>query len=216
MTEIDLLQFPKVARSLGVHTDEHRAIARRFDKEFFDGSRLTGYGGYSYDGRWRSVALRMLLRYGLEEGKSTVLDIGCAKGFLVHDLRQLGIRAYGLDASSYAIGKSVAAHFTIREDMRLLRNVIEHFGSFDLVVSIDTLHNLTLSELARILPELKNCSSRQYITVKSFEGQEEEDQVRDLNLTAKTILSTRAWKKLFRDNGYKGDYGWSRFATVSP
>ena len=68
----------------------------------FDGPRKFGYGGYVYDGRWKSVAKRIVKEYNLKKG-SKVLDVGCGKGFLVKDLINLGIDAYGLDISEYAI-----------------------------------------------------------------------------------------------------------------
>ena len=42
--------------------------------------------------------------YGLT-GESSVLDVGCAKGFMLHDLIQVmpGIKVAGVDISQYAI-----------------------------------------------------------------------------------------------------------------
>ena len=54
-------------------------LAKQFGKEFFDGDRKCGYGGYKYDGRWKSVVKRMKDRYNLSDN-AAILDIGCAKG----------------------------------------------------------------------------------------------------------------------------------------
>jgi len=52
MGEFNLLSsFPKCDRSklIGTRTEKNRKIASKFDKEFFDGNRINGYGGYVYD-----------------------------------------------------------------------------------------------------------------------------------------------------------------------
>ena len=57
-------------------------IARRFDKEFWDGERKYGYGGYKYiEGRWKKVAKELISDYNLTN-KSKILDVGCGKGYL--------------------------------------------------------------------------------------------------------------------------------------
>jgi cyclopropane fatty-acyl-phospholipid synthase-like methyltransferase len=79
-------------------------VSRRFDFEYFDGDRKYGYGGYFYDGRWLSVATVLMNEYSLKPGMR-VLDVGCAKGFLVKDLMLVvpGLEVFGLDISCYAL-----------------------------------------------------------------------------------------------------------------
>ena len=43
----------------------NRELALKFDKEYFDGTREQGYGGYSYDGRWVKVAKKINKLYNL-------------------------------------------------------------------------------------------------------------------------------------------------------
>src|SRR5438876_1076984 len=90
MSEINLLdRYPRSKRNIASRAaavPREREVAKRFDREYFDGERTQGYGGYRYDGRWVPVAERMRDHYGLVAGQR-VLDIGCAKGFLLHDLR---------------------------------------------------------------------------------------------------------------------------------
>ena len=95
MTEINLLSsIPKPRRSISerkeAKTQEHINISRMYGQEYFDGPREFGYGGYKYDGRWISVAKDIIKHFHLAKGQK-VLDIGCAKGFLVKDLVDLGI-----------------------------------------------------------------------------------------------------------------------------
>lgn len=206
--EIDLLRFPRVERELGTRTEAHRVVARRFGQEFFDGTRETGYGGYKYDGRWQAVALRLAHHYGLVERDARVLDIGCAKGFLVSDFRAIGVKATGIDVSAYAIEHSIASRYTFQADAMEVLSWAPPSKLLDLVVSINTLHNLTREQLARILPALSKMSREVYITVDAWHNDEERARMEAWNLTAKTMMHVAEWKRFFGEVGYRGDFGW--------
>src|SRR5207244_3156982 len=79
-------------------------VALKWGKDYWDGDRRYGYGGYRYDSRWRPVAQAMVDHYGLKPG-SRVLDVGCGKGFLLYEFTQVlpGVQVAGIDLSSYAI-----------------------------------------------------------------------------------------------------------------
>src|SRR5262245_31820464 len=110
MAEVNLLdKLPKGKRNLNARaakTGDHVRVSREFGEQYFDGPREYGYGGYRYDGRWAPVAQDMVTHFGLKPG-DRVLDVGCAKGFLVKDLMKAlpGLEAFGLDISEYAILK---------------------------------------------------------------------------------------------------------------
>ena len=94
MTEINLLKnYPKTARNLeealNCRTDSVREVASRFDKEFFDGDRKYGYGGYYYHPKfWTDVVKDFNDYYNLKD-ESSILDVGCGKGFMLHDFLKL-------------------------------------------------------------------------------------------------------------------------------
>src|SRR5215469_15230488 len=109
MREINLLRrLPATKRNIEkrheAQTAENIATARQYGREYFDGPREVGYGGYRYDGRWIPIAEDMVAHFALKPG-DRVLDVGCAKGFLVHDLMKVcpGLEAFGLDISEYAL-----------------------------------------------------------------------------------------------------------------
>lgn len=208
--EVDLLCFPAVERKLGTRTEEHRRVARRFGEEFFDGERDYGYGGYRDDGRWRAVAARMVLYYGLKQG-ARILDIGCAKGFLVRDFVALGMDAYGIDVSEYAISKSVIPERTFVADARAIGDFANHRTrrkEFDLIVSINTLHNLEARELSQVLATVDELSICSYVTVDAWHTPEERERMLAWNLTAKTMMSARDWLAFFRAANFHGDVWW--------
>ena len=202
--EIDLLQFPPVKRALGRRREEHRLIARQFGREFFDGVRDTGYGGYDYDGRWQAVARRLKKHYFLKNG-DRVLDVGCAKGFLVKDLCDIDLDAYGVDISGYAL-KCHAPLMRLRLFLRSADNLPDTRHS--LAVSINTIHNLPREACGRALQELMRVAKHQYVTVDAWRNDAERKRMEAWNLTAQTMMHVDEWRAFFTEVGYTGDHFW--------
>jgi SAM-dependent methyltransferase len=213
--EIDLLiDYPRTARDVegrgAAKSDADRAVARRFDQAFFDGDRRHGYGGFAYSPRfWQPVVPALQHHFELTP-RSSVLDVGCAKGFLMHDLAQLipGLAVQGIDVSEYAIAHAI-------EDMRAhvqvadARSLPFPDASFDVVISINTIHNLDRDGCVQALHEIERVSrGRSYLTVDAYRTEEEKARIIAWNLTARTILHTEEWKALFSEAGYTGDYYW--------
>lgn len=213
--EIDLLvNYPRTKRNVKergeTKTEADRAIARQFGKEFFDGERRHGYGGFHYFPRfWQPVIPTFQKHYNLTSD-SRVLDVGCAKGFMLHDFAQLipGIQLAGVDISKYVIENAI-------ESMQPLLKVADARAlpfkdqSFDLVISINTVHNLEKDDLAKALLEIERVSKgRSFITVDAYRNDEEKEAMYAWNLTAKTIMHVDEWKQFFEEVGYTGDYYW--------
>ena len=112
--EIDLMKnYPRTKRDPKARadskTEEDRRIARKFDKDFFDGDRKYGYGGYSYNSRfWQPVVPDFIEYYSLDNN-SSLLDIGSGKGFMLRDFKEVlpGLQIKGIDISEYAIQNSL-------------------------------------------------------------------------------------------------------------
>jgi len=213
--EIDLMRnYPKTARDPKARgaskTEADRALAREFGEAFFDGDRSHGYGGFRYNARfWGPVVPDFQAHFGLKAG-SKILDVGCAKGFMLHDMQRLipNLQVYGVDISDYAIKHA-------KEEVRThcqVANVTDlpfDNDSMDVVFSITTVHNLEGVELVKALQEIERvarCGS--FITVDAYRNDEEREAMLAWNLTAKTILHVDEWKELFKDVGYTGDYYW--------
>lgn len=214
MREINLLEsVPKIMRDVGarkVNKEENRRLALKFDVEYFDGPREQGYGGYRYDGRWVAVARKLIALYGLKPG-SRVLDIGCAKGFLVKDLREVlpGIEVWGIDISAYALAHAHpdAAGYLLRGSCTSLPFAD---GSFDLALAINTIHNLEPAGCRQALRELKRVSPRAgFVQVDAYRTAEERALFEDWMLTAKTYLRPEEWRRMLAEEGYTGDCYWT-------
>jgi len=212
---IDLLRnYPKASRNLDARvaekTAEVKAVARKFGKEFFDGDRKYGYGGFSYDSKyWTPVIPDFETHFGPLTEKS-LLDVGCAKGFMLYDLLKLvpGIELAGIDISKYAIDNCLPE---VKELLSVAdaRALPFKDQSFDVVISINTIHNLDLEDCKQALREISRVSKgNSFITVDAFSNEEERARMMAWNLTAKTILSVEEWIKLFDEVGYEGDYFW--------
>lgn len=213
--EIDLLvNYPKTKRDLtqrgNEKTEEDRAVARQFGKAFFDGDRRHGYGGFSYNSRfWQPVVPTFQEHFGLS-GTSSLLDVGCAKGFMLHDLRELipGITVRGIDVSDYAIENSIES---VRDYVSVAdaRKLPFEDNSFDVVISVNTVHNLEKEDCGKALQEIERVSrGKSFITVDAYRTDEEYERMQAWNLTAKTILHVDEWKAFFKEIGYTGDYYW--------
>ena len=213
--EIDLLvNYPKAKRNLDERaaskTEADRAIARQFGKDFFDGDRRHGYGGFNYLPRfWQPVIPTFQSHFRLDSN-SSLLDVGCAKGFMMHDLVALipGITVKGIDISQYAIENAI-------EDMKPHVQVANAINlpfsdkSFDIVIAINTIHNLERHELATALREIQRVAIRgAFITVDAYRDDAEHERMLAWNLTAKTIMHVDEWVEFFEEVGYTGDYYW--------
>ena len=215
MPELDLLRsLPKGKRNIQKRAEaksaEVVAISRQYGELYFDGPRDYGYGGYRYDGRWRPVAQDIIAQYGLKAG-DRVLDVGCAKGFLVKDLIGAcpGLEAFGLDASEYAL-MHCEPEVVGRLHLGNAKKLPFPDKSFDVVLAINTLHNLERSELIGALKEMGRVARRgSFVQVDSYRTAEEREIFLDWVLTAYTHDYPDGWKRLFAEAGYMGDYYWT-------
>ena len=189
------------------------AKAREYDYHYWDGDRRFGYGGYSYiPGLWQPVAQGLIDRYGLNED-SSVLDVGCGKGYLLYEIKLLlpDIHIVGFDISKYGITNSKKE---IRE--QLFNQPAEEVypyedDSFDLVISIGCLHNLRIQELETALGEIQRVSKRAYTLVESYRSISEFFNLQCWALTANSLFDVDEWMWIYSKFGYSGDYEFIYF-----
>lgn len=201
-----------VGRVTSADKAECAVVAKQFGYDFFDGDRKYGYGGYKYDGRWRSVAEKMAEHYGLKSGQK-VLDIGCGKAHLLYELTQVvpGLSVTGLDPSEYAITHTVEA---IQPSLMLGKAQELPFEdhSFDLVISLNALHNLRVYDLKKAIQEIERVSKgKSYIVVESFRNDREEVNMLYWQLTCASYYAVDEWEWLYKEWGYTGDYSFIFF-----
>jgi ubiquinone/menaquinone biosynthesis C-methylase UbiE len=214
MKEINLMErYPQGKGRSGERpaiTEEDKRISKQFGRDYFDGDRRYGYGGYNYHPRfWTDTVKHIRDHYGLAEHAS-ILDIGCAKGFMLHDFQKLmpHARLAGIDVSEYAIANAVDA---VKPIVQVGNAKALPFPdkSFDLVLAINTLHNLPHEECKQGLREIERVSrGYSFVMVDAYRTEEQREAMLKWVLTAETMLHVDDWLKLFKEAGYTGDYYW--------
>jgi len=186
--------------------------AKLYGFDYWDGDRKFGYGGYKYDGRWQKVAKAMADHYGIKSG-DRILDVGCGKGYLLYDFTQVipGVKVSGIDISEYAINNA-------KEEIRSCLEVGSAVSlpyedqSFDLVISLTTLHNLYCYDMVAALKEIERVSRKnKYIVVESYRNEEEKVNMMYWVLTGECFFTPKEWEWFFDLAGYKGDYSFIYF-----
>jgi SAM-dependent methyltransferase len=174
-------------------------IARQFGKDYFDGDRKYGYGGYVYDGRFKAVAKVLAEKYNLNS-KSKILDFGCGKGFLMHDLNELlGCECEGFEISRYAIENALV-------NLKITNKLPDPDKDFDLIISLGVLHNFRLMLLKKVFNLFKLFSKHQFITLDSYHNSQELFNLQCWSLTCQSFFTPDEWIFLFKEWGYTGDY----------
>lgn len=187
--------------------------AKEYGFDYWDGDRRFGYGGYKYlAGRWKPVAEAMIQTYGLKAG-SKVLDVGCGKGFLLYEMQLIepGLVICGVDVSEYGLANR---HPELKGDFRR-RKAQEPLpwpdGEFDLVISLNALHNLRLFELQTALGEISRVGRQGYILVESYRNEQELFNLQCWALTCESFFDVDEWIWLYKNFGYHGDYEFIYF-----
>tara|TARA_B100000686_G_C16575113_1_gene855047 strand:- start:39 stop:704 length:666 start_codon:yes stop_codon:yes gene_type:complete len=188
-------------------------IAKKYEKEYWDGDRRYGYGGYKYiPGRWKSVAEMLIKNYNLNNN-SSVLDVGCGKAFLLYEMKLLlpGLNITGFDISKYGLDQA-------KEEIK--KNLFVHRAQevypfknkqFDLVISLGCLHNLKVFELEKALKEIERVGKKGYIMLESFRNEKELFNLQCWALTCESFFNEKEWVWIYDHFGYTGDYEFIYF-----
>jgi len=186
--------------------------AKEYEFDYWDGDRRYGYGGYRYDGRWKPVAQQLIDQYRLGP-KARILDVGCGKAHLLHELKQLlpDADVTGFDISRHGLADAPEA---IRPYLFRYRAQDPYpWGDkhFDLVISLGALHNLRVFEIEIAVREIERVGKQKYIMVESYRSELEQFNLQCWALTAEAFFDTAEWIWLYRHFGYTGDYEFIYF-----
>jgi SAM-dependent methyltransferase len=182
--------------------------AKEYEADYWDGDRRFGYGGYKFlAGRWTPVAKALIDTYGLKDG-SKVLDVGCGKAFLLYEMKQLlpGLEIAGFDISRHGLADAKPEVSGGLYRYRAQDHYPYGDKSFDLVISLATLHNLRVFELATALAEIERVGEQKYVMLESYRNEQELFNLQCWALTAESFFDTAEWIWLYNHFGYTGDY----------
>ena len=186
--------------------------AKKWGFDYWDGDRAYGYGGYRYDGRWRTVAEEMVGCYGIAPG-DRILDVGCGKAHLLYEFTQAvaGVEVAGLDISEYGVAH---AHESVRNRIVVGNCTALPWpdNSFDLVISLNVFHNLYNYELKPAIREVERVGRRhKYVCNESYRSEREKTNLLYWQLTCETFFTPDEWAWAFHEYGYSGDFGFIFF-----
>jgi len=187
--------------------------AKEYEEDYWDGDRRFGYGGYKYlPGRWKPVAESLIETYNLNNS-SSILDVGCGKGFLLHEIKLLlpEITIKGFDISNHGLS---CALDSVKDDL-FIHKAQEPYpfkdNEFDLVISLGCLHNLRLMELEVALGEIERVGKQGYVMLESYRNEAEQFNLQCWALTCESFFDEGEWVWLYNHFGYRGDYEFIYF-----
>ena len=201
-----------VARVTAYDKAECSEVAIQYGKDYWDGERQYGYGGYSYDGRWNPIAQAMVDHYQIKPGDK-ILDVGCGKGYLLYEFTQCvpGVEVQGLDISTYAIENSKEEIKPFLKEGNAISLPFED-NSFDFVVTLGTFHNLYNYELRQALQEVERVGKdKKHVMVESYRNESEKANLLYWQLTCRSFYMPKEWEWVMAESGYTGDYSYIVF-----
>ena len=208
MAYFDPKYFKKKAKVNRVVTRKlkNKYIAWELGKEYYDGDRNNGYGGFSYDGRWLKLLPRFIKRYKLKNN-SKILDLGCKKGFIMKDLKILlpKSKVYGIEDHTYPIKN---AELEIKKNIIFSKYYEIPFKKnyFDLVIGFSSIYKYNFIDVVNTIREINRVSKKSFFTVASYSNKNERELFDKWTLLGTTILSKKEWLELFKILKYNGDY----------
>jgi ubiquinone/menaquinone biosynthesis C-methylase UbiE len=188
-------------------------IAKQYEKDYWDGDRRYGYGGYSYmSGRWKPVAEALIQNYSLTN-ESSVLDVGCGKGYLLFELKLLlpGLRVAGLDISEHGLADAPKEIKDSLIKQRAQDNYPFENNEFDLVISLGCFHNLRVFDLEKALAETERVGKQGYVMLESYRNELELFNLQCWALTCESFFDHEEWPWIYEHFGYSGDYEFIYF-----
>lgn len=189
-------------------------IAKKYSKNYWDGPRRFGYGGYKYiPNRWTKIAKKLISIYKLKKD-SSILDLGCGKGFLLYELLKIipELKITGFDISDYALKEARKIKNINFKKFDIRKKLPFKNKSFDLVISLATLHNLKLFDLVFSLKEIERVGKKKYLMVESYRSDQELFNLQCWALTCESFFSDKEWVWLFKKFKYFGDYEFIYFS----
>jgi len=192
-------------------------IAKQYGKDYWDGDRRYGYGGYNYmPGRWKPVAEALIQKYNLTN-TSSVLDVACGKAYLLYEMKLLlpGLRVAGFDISRHGLAD---AKEEIKDSL-FIHSAKDPYPfqdkEFDLVISLGCFHNLRIFELENALSETQRVGKQGFVMLESYRNETELFNLQCWALTCESFFDKDEWIWLYNHFGYEGDYEFIYFKALN-
>ena len=173
-------------------------VANYYDQDYYEDYGNPGDAPYlPGEPQWVDFFAMVAGRIVEDLAPRTVLDAGCAIGFLVDALRQRGVEAWGVDVSEWAI-----AHVpdSVRDYCSVASLTEELEGQFDLVTMIEVIEHLPDSVADQVVGNLARHAGAVLFSSTST-GFEEATHI--------NVRTPDHWADLFASHGFFRDFGYS-------
>lgn len=181
----------------------------KYNKSYFDDQDLgIGYGSYKNDGRFEESAKKFIKFFNLKKN-SNILEIGCAKGFLLKELKKRGMNVFGIDISKYAVGKS---NKDIKKNIKICNvesGIPFKENFFDLIISKDTLPLVKKNKLKKVINEINRVIKNKKNIFFQIQGVSNESKaiiLKKWDPTHKICWTQKQWSSKLRLLKFKGFY----------
>ena len=198
------------------HKDRNRIIAinnnfspssdyLNFGYDYFDNPKSgRGYGGYVYDGRYYETAKKIIDHYKLNPN-SKILEIGCAKGYLLYEFFRLKMDVIGYDISRYAVDNCKEE----LKEMIFLGGVCDINESdriYDLAIAKEVLSHMAIDDILFTINKLQNISKNIYLLLQTVSEKKKASDMQSWDSTYKTMMTKKNWEKVLSSCSFHGDY----------
>jgi Methyltransferase domain len=171
-----------------------------FDEKYYEdgiNNHISGYENY----RWmpeRTIreATSIIEKINFE----TVLDFGCAKGFMVYAMRLLGKDAYGVDISDYAVKAGMPE---VKEYLSVINGVDDIKGNYDLIMAKDVLEHVPYDVLPSILKAFRIRCRNILVAVPLGDNKKFRIRQYEMDITHVIREPEEFWLKALGDAGFK-------------
>lgn len=173
-------------------------MENEFNEDYYERGvekRLSGYTNY----RWmpgRTIAEAAdIIKYVCGVEGDDVLDYGCAKGYLVHALRVLGVDAYGEDISEYAVEN---AHPPVKEFVSQPTD-----KKYDTIIAKDILEHVPETELTALIQSFEKRAEKVFAVIPLGDDNKFRIREYEMDVTHVTKKDEEWWINIFKENGYQ-------------
>lgn len=192
---------------LKVYSKEIIKDYKKFGKNYFDNKNIKiGYGNYIYDGRFKTPVKKIIKFFKLKKN-SKILEVGCAKGFLIYEFYKNKMDVFGVDISKYALSKCIN---TIKNKI-YLSNLSENLTfkqfSFDFIICKEVIPHLKKTEIKRLIKNLNLLSinvKKIYLIIQVPRSNKYKKNFVNWDITHRTIMTKNNWIKFLKNNNFKG------------
>ena len=183
----------------------------KFNYDYFDNEKsIRGYGKYINDNRYTGT-VNKLISYCNLNNNSTVLEIGCAKGFLLNEFYKNNINIFGIDISEYAINLSeekIKNKLIVHD---ISKGIPLEDNSINLLIIKEVLPHIDKKNYDFIFREIKRVTNNSniFIEIQTVSSKKFNEYFFIWDPTHKTLLSQTEWKELFEKYDLNCIYGFN-------